>query len=331
MLGSTRRRYLFIRLLEACNADCFMCGYALSRDRYRFSAEEFDQILPQARALGVAFVRFTGGEPLLHKDIIGLVKAGTAVGMMMSIITNGQLLPRMIDRLASAGLAQVVVSVDGSTAKTHDAYRNTPGLFEACVAGLRLARERGVRTRVNTVVGPHNFVEMPELQRVLTGLRVQQWELSAIKLERHIVYPAPDDVRAVCDPIYAADPTTMLVPMGKRFYGDIPAEQTLFFETGVTPRPSPPCCNLIGDVIYLDAKEGVGFGCSLLPHRTTAESGGGVPMRTDSGWVLDAPGFREQVEHFRAMGPFHCRSCSTTAAGYSDDVSRSQPVGDWLF
>lgn len=45
---TTRDKYLFIRILEACNADCFMCDFALSRDEYRFSVEEFDRMLPEA-------------------------------------------------------------------------------------------------------------------------------------------------------------------------------------------------------------------------------------------------------------------------------------------
>lgn len=44
-----RDRYLFIRILEACNADCFMCDFALSRDTFRFSREDFDDLLPKAR------------------------------------------------------------------------------------------------------------------------------------------------------------------------------------------------------------------------------------------------------------------------------------------
>lgn len=103
--GSTRERYLFIRLLEACNADCFMCEYALSRDTFRFSLEDFDELLPRAVEAGVGYVRFTGGEPLMHTDLVELVRRGTDAGMKMSVITNGMMLPRLIGQLADAGCA----------------------------------------------------------------------------------------------------------------------------------------------------------------------------------------------------------------------------------
>ena len=326
-----RKKYLFIRLLEACNADCFMCGYALSRDEYRFTLIEFEDLLPKARAVGVAVVRLTGGEPLMHKEVIDLVRAGANAGMKMSVITNGSLLPRKVDQLAQAGLAQVIVSIDGATSATHNRYRNTQGLFEKGIEGLRMADERGILTRVNTVVGPHNYEEMPQLQRLLTACNVRQWELSAIKLERPIAYSNPDHVRSICDPLYEASPETALVPMGKRFYGDTAAEQELYFTSGITPRPVPPLCHLAGDVIYLDAKAGRGFACSLLPHRDSRESGGGALLRTDGGWALDGDEFRDHVDYFRNAGPRLCTGCSTSAAGYSDRAAAMQAMADWSF
>lgn len=325
---TTRDKYLFIRILEACNADCFMCDFALSRDEYRFSVEEFDRMLPEAREMGVRYVRFTGGEPLMHRDVVELVETGTRHGMKMSIITNGQLLSRMIDRLAAAGLAQVIVSIDGGTAEEHDLYRRLPMAFDNGLAGLRRARELGLVTRVNTVVGPHNYTQLPRLQQTLTAAGVQQWELSALKLERSIVYPDPQDVIDTCEPIYLADPHSALVPLGKRFYGDTTQERERYFTESVTPRASRPLCHVVDDVIYLDAKGGKGFACSCISH---AERVPGVGLRDGRNWNLGIPKFREHMDEFRERGPLVCNGCSTTAAGYSDDVARLGDVPAWHY
>ncbi|MFG2124489.1 cytosylglucuronate decarboxylase [Streptomyces sp. NPDC048710] len=327
-----RDRYLFIRILEACNADCFMCEYGLSRDRFRYSVEDFAAILPEAKRTGVGYVRFTGGEPLMHNDVEELVRLGTDHGMKMSIITNGMMLPRKIEALQAAGLAQVIVSIDGASPETHDVFRRSPGMFENGIQGLRMAAELGILPRVNTVVGPHNYAEMPQLQTILTEVGVRQWELSAIKLNRHIAYSDPDDVRKVCDPIYEADPATHLIPLGRRFYGDTPEEQERYFTTSVTPRASEPLCHLVDDVIYLDAKNNRAFGCSCLPHRSEDEVMGGAPVVQDDGAVwLDSPRFRKHQGYFRDQGPTVCTGCSTTAAGYSDDVARLGRVPEWQF
>ncbi|MFF4583327.1 cytosylglucuronate decarboxylase [Streptomyces sp. NPDC001389] len=327
----TRDRYLFVRILEACNADCFMCEFALSRDSYRFSPEDFADLLPKARDAGVGYVRFTGGEPLMHPDVVDLVRAGTAAGMKMSLITNGSLLPRTAAPLAEAGLAQVIVSLDGASGATHDVYRRTPGLFDSGLRGLREAAALGVLPRVNTVVGPHNYAEMPRLQEVLTEAGVLQWELSALKLDRTITYPDADHVRSVCDPVYDADPAALLVPMGKRFYGDTPQEQERYFTRSVTPRAAEPLCHVADDVIYVDGKYGRMYACSCIPHREGDDGPGGAPLREQGVIRLDTPVFRAHADYFRERGPQVCSGCSTTAAGYSDDVARLGAVGAWHY
>lgn len=227
-LSTTRpRKHLIIRILEACNADCFMCEFAKSRDAYRFTPDDMEQLMPQAKAAGVETIRFTGGEPLLHRDILELVKMGSDNGFLMSLITNGAALPRMLPLLKKAGLAQIVVSVDGSRAEAHDGYRNTPGLFDKCMTGLRAAVAAGLSTRVNTVVGPHNYQQMIDLQKVLTQIDVDRWELSALKLSRKIWYSNREDVLERCEPLYISP--GVLRPMGKRFYGETAEEQTSFF------------------------------------------------------------------------------------------------------
>ncbi|MEU9984226.1 cytosylglucuronate decarboxylase [Streptomyces sp. NPDC050856] len=326
-----RQRYLFIRILEACNADCFMCEFALSRDTFRFSVEDFADLLPKAREAGVGYVRFTGGEPLMHPDVVELVRAGTAAGMRMSLITNGSMLPKMARALAEAGLAQVIVSLDGSSGATHDVYRRSPGMFDSGLRGLREAAALGVLPRVNTVVGPHNYDQMPELQRVLTEAGVKQWELSALKLDRSIRYPDPDQVRAVCDPVYDADPATWLVPLGKRFYGDTPDEQERYFTESQTPRASRPLCHVVDDVIYIDGKNERMYACSCLPHRDDDSGPGGAPLREGGAISLDTPVFRAHADFFRDRGPELCAGCSTTAAGYSDDVARLGTATPWQY
>ncbi|MFF1797191.1 cytosylglucuronate decarboxylase, partial [Kitasatospora sp. NPDC058263] len=280
---------------------------------------------------GVGYVRFTGGEPLMHPHVVELVRSGAAAGMRMSLITNGSLLPRMAAPLAAAGLAQVIVSLDGSSGATHDVYRRSPGMFDSGLAGLRAAAELGVLPRVNTVVGPHNYTEMPALQEVLTGAGVRQWELSALKLDRSITYPDADHVRSVCDPIYDADPAALLVPMGKRFYGDTPQEQERYFADSVTPRAAEPLCHVADDVIYVDGKYGRMYACSCIPHREGDDGPGGAPLREQGVIQLDTPVFRAHSEWFRERGPAVCNGCSTTAAGYSDDVARLGAVGPWHY
>lgn len=322
-----RRKYLFIRILEACNANCFMCGFARSTDHYRLAVADLERMLREAVTLGVGIVRFTGGEPLLHREIVELVSTVARTGMSCSVITNGYLLPRFSRDLAASGLAQVIVSIDGATAETHNRYRDTPRLFERGTAGLRLMRELGVRTRVNTVVGAHNFTEMPALQALLANLGVNTWELSALKLDSVERYPDPAAVLRVGAKVYAGSPR----PLGKPWYGSTPDEQTRYFEHGVPPRPSGRYCHVVDDVIYVDGRNGGVFPCSCLPHRNDLTPLGIPTVRLPHSESIITPEFLAMQSTFRESGPTRCTGCSATAAGYSDDVEHFGNVSEWAY
>jgi cytosylglucuronate decarboxylase len=313
-------KYLFVRVLEACNADCFMCGFALSRDSFRLAPPQFVKILEQAASMGVSYVRFTGGEPLMHKEIQTLITVASDFSTKVSLITNGYHLAAMAADLAEAGLGQVIVSIDSADPTEHDLYRNTPGLFARAVRGIEEAIGHSIIARVNSVVGPHNYQTMPALGRALRDLGVAQWELSALKLDAAITYPNRDHVLAIGEEVYSGGG---LVPMGKRWYGDTDIEQDRYFDHGIPPRASGPICRVIDDVMYLDAKGGFMFPCSLLPHRSVPALYGAQVRQTEGNYVLDSPDFQERRSFFRENGSNICTGCSSSAAGYSDLRSRS--------
>lgn len=325
----TRPRYLFIRLLEACNAGCFMCGFARSTDSARFSVQEFEQLLPSARQAGVQFVRFTGGEPLVHTQVLTLIETGRRAGMRISLITNGLQLPRKVDGLAASGLEHLIVSIDGATALTHDTYRDSPHCFDRAVAGLRRAVALGITTRVNTVVGPHNYREMPALQQVLLDIGVHQWELSALKLPRAMpAYDDPASAVAVGETVYG---NARLRPNGKRWYGDTAEEMKRYFVDGIPPRASGPVCHVVSDVLYLDARNSTVYVCSCLPHRKGHESSGAEYVPAAAPTALSTAGIEDLRRYFAVYGPTSCTGCSATASGYSDRVAADGAVADWAY
>lgn len=331
-MNAVSPRYLLIRILEACNAGCDMCGFAWSKDTYRLEAAELDQILRVAQRAGVRFVRFTGGEPLVHRAIKELVELVSSYGMRSSIITNGALLSRKLPRLVDAGLGQVVVSIDGTHAATHDRIRDVPGLFEAAMDGLRNAIASHVCCRVNTVCGPNNFREMPDLQDLLTNMAVDQWELSSLKLERRLEYSDADVVALdqVVEYVYMdAKEHGRLVPMGKAWCGNTRAERARYFETGVTPRPDRRC-HVVHRVRYYDARNGLLFPCSLLPHRPDARTAC-APITDLSKFALNSPQMINVANRFHTEGPSVCTGCSTTAAGYSNCLDRGETEEEWAY
>jgi len=324
-----RARYLFVRVQEACNADCFFCEFALSKDPYRFPLGEMQRLAAEARDQGINVIRFTGGEPLMHPQIVELVRAASAEGHRVSMITNGVLLAQYADALIDAGLSQVILSLDSPDAETHNTYRRTPKLFERAVEGAKALKGRAV-LRVNTVVGPHNYHDMPRMQEVLEDIGFEQWELSPIKLSRAVRYPDPQEVIESCRPLYETDRDGALVPLGEPFYGATPAQQDAYFEEGRVPRPQGARCHVTDDVMFLDPKNAKLFACSLLPHRDPTGIESGDAAEHGKGHVsLNTPTYRAHRDHYAEVGPSVCTGCSTTAAGYSNAIDANREPALW--
>jgi cytosylglucuronate decarboxylase len=322
--------YLFIRILEACNAGCTMCTFAQSKDRFRLELSDHRRLLDRAAAQGTTVVRLTGGEPLMHRHIVDLVASIAERGMSPSLITNGWHLGRLLPRLTDAGLHQVIVSIDGATAATHDELRRLPGLFDRAIGALAGATEVLPRTRVNTVAGPANIRELPRLQELLTEIGVDQWELSSLKLERALDY-GPSEL-AVLDEVVSfvyddAVAAGRLVPMGKVWCGRTPEERRRYLETGVTPRPDHRC-HVVEQVRYVDARTREVYPCSLLPHRPNARTVAAGGQGDVDPWSPDACAV---ADRYAEIGPSVCTGCSTSAAGFSNQLADGAEAPPWAF
>ena len=96
-----QHNYLRISLTEKCNLRCTYCmpaeGVALSPRKELMTASEIYEIAKVFVANGVDKIRLTGGEPLVRKDFVEILKKLSTLGVKLSITTNGILVDRFID------------------------------------------------------------------------------------------------------------------------------------------------------------------------------------------------------------------------------------------
>lgn len=313
-------RVLVVRLLEACDAGCFMCGFAWSDDAYRFTAAEARRVADAARGGTLRLVRFTGGEPLLHEELPEIVAAFAGAGLLTSVITNGGLLSERLGALVGAGLSQVVVSLDSPRAESHDRYRRTPGLFDRAVAGLGELRRAAprVRTRVNTVAGPHNAEQLEEMYDLLGRLGVEDWSVIPLKSEEGgWRFPNPskarDAYRRFVEGV-SGRPGPRLVGHSLHWMGRTEEEVAAYLETGrpMTPRGE---CRVVDLVRYYTPRGRVVYPCNCVPHR-----GGGLTLAES--WPADTLGGGTRpgaaVAWLRANGPQHCTGCEPANAALGE-------------
>jgi len=132
------------------------------------STEEFRSVLDQLKALGTLLVIFSGGEPLLRKDIFDLVAHAHDAGLLTRLGTNGYLLTRVCtSELKRAGLNQCGISIDDADPAVHDRLRGLPGAFERAIEGFGYLREfridrkiLGYATHENITGGLERIIEL---------------------------------------------------------------------------------------------------------------------------------------------------------------------------
>ena len=109
-------RDLRVSVTDKCN---FRCLYCMPEDGLPWLAkddvlgrDELIRALRVAIELGVRTVRITGGEPTLRRDLVDVVAALGALGVELSITTNGFLMDRLAEPLRQAGLKRANISLD---------------------------------------------------------------------------------------------------------------------------------------------------------------------------------------------------------------------------
>jgi cytosylglucuronate decarboxylase len=309
---------LIIRVLEACNAGCFMCSFKWSKDQYRFPISEAAQLAKSAAEIGIRVVRLTGGEPLLHEQIDEIISLFCRQDLLTSIITNGALLQEKSQLLANAGLTQVIVSLDGHR-EGHDRCRNSPGLFDAAVAGLRMVKREAshVKTRVNTVVGPHNFRLLPTIYDLLCEIGVESWSIIPLK-DPNGAWKYVDRNQVESEYIRFREyvgrrPLVRILGYSLQWLGRNGTEINRYLEDlkVMTPRGR---CQVVQTVRYYIPKEGKYYPCNCVPHRMSA-------MTLAQQWgpdSLSAAGLGAAGEWLRINGPGSCSGCEPVNAALGE-------------
>ena len=130
-----------------CNLRCNHCFISCSPENHSFwfmTRDEVKRALDASVRLGVKEYYFTGGEPFMNRDILGILGDALALGPT-TVLTNATLLPsRTVDALAELASAspytlELRVSIDGVTAEMNDAIRGEGSFDRAVQAVGRLA------------------------------------------------------------------------------------------------------------------------------------------------------------------------------------------------
>lgn len=148
-----------------CNLKCVHC-YARANDipfENELSTEEGKQLIDDLAGFGVPVILFSGGEPMVRKDLPELAGYAVNKGIRAVISTNGTLItPEKARILKDIGLSYVGVSLDGME-EIHDKFRGVTGAFEKAMEGIRNCQEVGIKVGLRFTINKFNVDEIPAI------------------------------------------------------------------------------------------------------------------------------------------------------------------------
>lgn len=162
----------------ACDLKCQHCGSRAGRRRPdELTTAECLDLVAQLARLGTREVTLIGGEAYLRRDWVEIVRAVRAHGMDCAMQTGAlHLNEERIRQAAEAGIQAIGVSVDGLE-ELHDRLRGVKGSFAAAFEALRLLREHGVASSVNTQITSQVLPELRELCELFIESGAKNWQV----------------------------------------------------------------------------------------------------------------------------------------------------------
>lgn len=143
-----------------CNLRCVYCDW-WKTEGLELSTNKALTVIDNLCSLGIVFLDFSGGEPLLRKDLAVLAKRASRHNCLVSMNTNATLIKwENASKIADA-FDVVVVSIDG-TERCHDKIRGVAGAFRRAVEAIKTLKRHGVHVGVNSVISPYNIDDFPE-------------------------------------------------------------------------------------------------------------------------------------------------------------------------
>jgi 12,18-didecarboxysiroheme deacetylase len=169
-----KRPVVVWNVTRRCNLKCIHC-YAHAKNiafDNELTTEQGKELINDLAEFGSPVMLFSGGEPLVRKDLPQLAAFAVEKGMRAVISTNGTLItPSMARNLKEIGLSYVGISLDGME-EINDRFRGVKGAFNSALAGIKNSQDAGIKVGLRFTVNKFNVAEIPKIFRLLEEMDI---------------------------------------------------------------------------------------------------------------------------------------------------------------
>jgi len=165
-----------------CNNNCRFCVQADNKCKGNRSFEDIKKDLEDCRKRCTGVV-LTGGEVTIREDFFDLVKLAKELGYEDILVqTNGRMFASLgfCKKTIRAGATHFGPAIHGYCAEQHENLTRAKGSFAQTAKGIKNLKSLGVYVVTNTVVVKQNYKNLPEIAKLLVGLRVDQFQFAFV-------------------------------------------------------------------------------------------------------------------------------------------------------
>lgn len=172
---------VFWEITRACALACRHCRAEAQARRHpgELDGDEARRLIGQLAEWRPPMLILTGGDPLMRRDALDLVRHATEAGLHVGLSPSATplLLRADFHELKRAGVQRISLSLDGATRETHDAFRGVAGTYERTLEAVRRAHEADLGVQINTTLTRDNLGEYEAFKRLMFELKPAMWSV----------------------------------------------------------------------------------------------------------------------------------------------------------
>ena len=172
--SADKRPVVVWNITQQCNLKCVHC-YAHAKatgGHDELTTQQGKALIDDLVQFGVPVLLFSGGEPLVRKDLPDLAAYAVQKGMRAVISTNGTLIGADTARiLKDIGLSYVGISLDGME-EINDRFRGVRGAFDAALEGIKNCQAAGIKVGLRFTINKFNVEEIPNIFKLIEDMDI---------------------------------------------------------------------------------------------------------------------------------------------------------------
>ena len=176
--------WMLLELTHKCPLECPYCYNQLdfAKINDQMQKEDWLRVMEEAREMGVVQIGFSGGEPLLNKDLPELIKKASGLGFYTNLITSGVGAEEgIVKKLKEAGLKNVQIGIQSSEKEIMTLLTNNKTAYEQKIKFAKEVKEAGMQVVINATIHKLNIDHVDKIIEFAHNLGAEYLELANVQ------------------------------------------------------------------------------------------------------------------------------------------------------